>query len=386
MAKSRSELVDLFLCHNRADKDWVRTLAEHIESETFDGTPHGRPLRVFFDEWDIDVGQNVLVKINHGLSVSRYVAVIISPEFLEAAWPTLEWTHVVADDPINRKGRLIPLFYRDYSEALQKRAELPAPLKTFNWLDFRKPGNFKRNYQRLIRNGSGPASRPRQTAAPFGVLGPFRNAPPLPRARHLSGEQTLVPDVVLGNLLPVESYPSTVWKRPTDARKNEDVWSKVTNPPAFILREKHLYTFVDLTLTDPVLRSVVKPRDIQSHAVGRWKGDAVKWRWFIDLLNRCIGNAFGGLPITRATKGRFFFRPREDGTDRDWQNGTDPSRKVAAKKTTQTGPDSFRVHQGAELYVPGFRRRPFSFASTLATSLPLTVSNCSRGNPSVPCR
>ena len=102
-------------------------------------------------------------------------------------------------------------------------------------------------------------------------------------------------------------------------------------------------------MTDPVLRSVVKPRDIQSHAVGRWKGDAVKWRWFIDLLNRCIGNAFGGLPITRATKGRFFFRPREDGTDRDWQNGTDPSRKVAAKKTSADGTRSFWVHQGAEL-------------------------------------
>ncbi len=85
MSTPQGELIDLFLCHNGADKDWVRTLAEHIESETFDGLPHGRPLRVFFDEWDIDVGQNVLLKINHGLSMSRYVAVIISPEFLEAA-------------------------------------------------------------------------------------------------------------------------------------------------------------------------------------------------------------------------------------------------------------------------------------------------------------
>src|SRR5687768_16138219 len=95
----QKEIVDVFLCHNAADKDWVRQLGEQLESETFDGTPSGRPLRVFFDEWDVDVGQNVPLHLSQGLSVSRYLAVVISPEMLEAPWPTLEWTHVVADDP-----------------------------------------------------------------------------------------------------------------------------------------------------------------------------------------------------------------------------------------------------------------------------------------------
>ena len=75
MNTPQGELIDIFLCHNRADKDWVRKLAEQIESETFDGRPHGRLLRVFFDEWDIDVGQHFLVKINEGLTVSRYCRV-----------------------------------------------------------------------------------------------------------------------------------------------------------------------------------------------------------------------------------------------------------------------------------------------------------------------
>ena len=246
MAKSRSELVDLFLCHNRADKDWVRTLAEHIESETFDGTPHGRPLRVFFDEWDIDVGQNVLVKINHGLSVSRYVAVIISPEFLEAAWPTLEWTHVVADDPINRKGRLIPLFYRDYSEALQKRAELPAPLKTFNWLDFRKPGNFKRNYQRLIRKVRDQLPSRGKRRRPLASLAP--SATPLPSLEQdTSAAPDLVPDVVLGNLLPVESYPSTVWSaRPTLGKTR--MFGQRSRIRLHLFFEKSTYTRLSISL------------------------------------------------------------------------------------------------------------------------------------------
>src|SRR4051794_20279698 len=45
-------VVDLFLCHNGADKPWTEKLAEHVESETLDGTSSGRLLRVFFDKWD----------------------------------------------------------------------------------------------------------------------------------------------------------------------------------------------------------------------------------------------------------------------------------------------------------------------------------------------
>lgn len=91
------ETFDVFLCHNGADKDWVRKLAEQIESETFDGSTNGRTLRVFFDEWDIDIGQNILLRLNKALTASRYVAVVISPEMLQAPWPGLEWTHVVSE-------------------------------------------------------------------------------------------------------------------------------------------------------------------------------------------------------------------------------------------------------------------------------------------------
>lgn len=65
------ETIDVFLCHNAADKDWVRGLAEQIESETLDGLTTGRQLRTFFDGWDIDVGQNVLERINRGLTACR---------------------------------------------------------------------------------------------------------------------------------------------------------------------------------------------------------------------------------------------------------------------------------------------------------------------------
>ena len=346
MIDASGDAIDLFLCHNGADKDWVRELAEQVESETFDGLPNGRPLRVFFDEWDIDIGQNVLLKINNGLKQSRYVAVVVSPEFLDAPWPTLEWTHVVADDPTNRKGRLIPLFVRDYSAALQTRAELPAPLKTLNWIDFRRPAEFKRSYIRLIRKVRDQLPVRGKRRRPLASTSTVMSIPSI--GQDTSAAPDIVSDVVLGNLLPVETYPSTIWSAPTEARRYDDLRGKVQNPPAYVLQDKRLYTFVDLTLPDHPFRTVTSQYDIQSHAVARWKGDPVRWRWFIDLLNRCIRISFFGLPVTRDKRGRFSFLPKDNG-DREWRNGSDPARMVAAKKTSVDGTKSFWVHHGAEL-------------------------------------
>jgi len=72
---------DIFISYNRADAPWVRTLAARIESETVDGSPNGRHLRVFFAEWDIAAGQNIVNRINEGLEQARFVALVMSPEF-----------------------------------------------------------------------------------------------------------------------------------------------------------------------------------------------------------------------------------------------------------------------------------------------------------------
>ena len=62
---------DLFLCHGGADKAWVRELGARLEAEWI-GDRH---IEVFFDEWDIDQGDNVVSKIDQGLKEARLVAV-----------------------------------------------------------------------------------------------------------------------------------------------------------------------------------------------------------------------------------------------------------------------------------------------------------------------
>lgn len=343
---AQKEIVDVFLCHNGADKDWVRKLGEQIESETFDATATGRHLRVFFDEWDIEVGQNVPLRLSQALKVCRYVAVVISPEMLAAPWPAIEWTHIVADDPTNRKGRIIPVYLRDYSAKTETHAELPAPFKALNWIDFRRPADFRRSFQKLIRKvRDQPPSRGRRRR-------PMASATIEPRLLHSpSNEAAAAPDCVsdflLGNLLPVENYPTTIWMAATDAREPKDVRAVVEDPEPFVLQDKKLITFVDLSDETQPLRAVIDEADVASRPVGEWKNEPVRWRWVVSLLNRCLRSHFGGLPIKRDDKGRYFFRPK-DGGARVWQNGNDPERTVADKKTNSAG-DVFWVHQGARL-------------------------------------
>jgi len=95
---------DLFLCHTGVDKEWVRELATRLENET----SHQRKIKVFFDEWEIQPGTNVVVNLENGVAKARFVGVVLSPEMLDAEWPTLEWTMAVYEDPSGRRGKVVP--------------------------------------------------------------------------------------------------------------------------------------------------------------------------------------------------------------------------------------------------------------------------------------
>jgi hypothetical protein len=342
------DVIDIFLCHNSADKPWVEHLAEQIESETFDGTDSGRPLKVFYDKWDIDIGQNFIQRINDGLQRARFVAVIISPEFLAAPWTSFEWTHVVAMDPMNVKARLIPIYRRELSLDGTKTCDLPAPFRALNWLDFRRDAEFKKTYQRLIRRlrglppSRGKTRRPLASASSQShstlLLGPPTSAAPDP-----------VHDIILANLLPVLDLPRTVWSAPTSAREPKDVWSRIENSPAFVLREGRLFSFDDLAHPRSPFRKIISTDSISGLPVSSWRDDEVRWKWFVDLLHRALRNHLGSRGIKQARSHRYFFAGNKDGTTRTHRNAQDPSREVAAKKVNANNGTSFWVHHGCEL-------------------------------------
>jgi hypothetical protein len=131
---------DIFLSYNRVDKAWVRRLASRIEGEEW----QGRRLKVFFDEWDIQPGENVPIALEKALGASRKIGFVISPEAVESAWVEMERAIAVAFDPSGRHGRFIPLLLRGADH------DLPPLVLPLRYIDFRDANYFEERLRELI--------------------------------------------------------------------------------------------------------------------------------------------------------------------------------------------------------------------------------------------
>lgn len=73
---------DLFISHAKEDRDsFVLPLVVRLEEVGY---------RVWFDEFEITVGDNIFDKIHYGLSNSQYGIVVLSPFFLGKTWTNYE--------------------------------------------------------------------------------------------------------------------------------------------------------------------------------------------------------------------------------------------------------------------------------------------------------
>lgn len=93
-------LFDVFLSHSTHDKPQVLALAERLRQ-------HG--VRVWYDDWEIKPGNSIPLKINEGLAQSRRVALCMSAHAFAADWVGMEIQTILHADPLNKKGRFIPI-------------------------------------------------------------------------------------------------------------------------------------------------------------------------------------------------------------------------------------------------------------------------------------
>ena len=112
---------DVFLSHNHADKPRVRRLAERLKAAG---------VRVWLDEWVIQAGDIIALKVDEGLEQSRVLLLCISPAALASGWVALERSTAVHRDPANAGRRFIPLLLGDCA--------LPDTLRRYKVVDFRE--------------------------------------------------------------------------------------------------------------------------------------------------------------------------------------------------------------------------------------------------------
>lgn len=112
---------DVYLSYNKADKLKVKRLANRLK---------GAGVRVWFDDWIIELGDDIFLAIERGLEATRVLLLCISQAALDSEWVMMERNTVLFRDPSNKDRRFIPLLLDD--------CNLPDTLRRYKYMDFRE--------------------------------------------------------------------------------------------------------------------------------------------------------------------------------------------------------------------------------------------------------
>lgn len=100
--KPENDDYDVFISHASEDKSGlVRPLAEALRT---------LGLRVWYDEFELGIGDSLRRKIDQGISRSRFGIVVLSEHFIQKGWTEYELDGIVART-VKGKQRLLPIWH-----------------------------------------------------------------------------------------------------------------------------------------------------------------------------------------------------------------------------------------------------------------------------------
>src|SRR4029077_1165780 len=122
-AKSRKEGFDVFLCHNSADKEEVKTIGQRLKE---------KGLSVWLDEWNLTPGRPWVLSLQEVFSQIKAVAVFVGRNGM-GPWQSLE-TYALLQRFAEKKIPIIPVLL----DTAAAPDDIPVLLSVFTWVDFRK--------------------------------------------------------------------------------------------------------------------------------------------------------------------------------------------------------------------------------------------------------
>lgn len=123
----------IFISYNHADRNFVEKLAKNLQNAG---------LSVWWDEWEIKVGDSIVQKVSNGITTSAYLLVILSPDSVNSEWVQREISSAMMKQ-LSRKNdiTILPLLLKD--------CDVPVLLTDIRWADFRK--SYKSGLTELLK-------------------------------------------------------------------------------------------------------------------------------------------------------------------------------------------------------------------------------------------
>ena len=319
---SNEEKSDIFLSYNHGDSEWVEKLASSIESEQYGD----RNLKTFLDDWDITPGHNMIQAMERGLENSRFICPILSKNSINAEWPNMEWSIAISSDPSGRKGRIIPIWLGD--------CEIPPSLKIRSVLYCHNNISFKKSYSKLIavlkneKLSRGTKNNESHQDTFYSEQFPIQY-------------EDDVDEQLASNLFPIIDIPKSIWNGPTNY-SNSEVYeflrTEITGVlPTFIIKEKRIFCFWDLTDKKCPFRNILSANVINSDSVYDWLKDENKGRWLIELLNKGLKHHCQKLNLRFDSEHRrySFFPENNKNREVTWHTGKRRATRTVVKKHTR---------------------------------------------------
>jgi len=118
---------DVFISHASEDKeDFVRPFANQLRS---------KGLRVWYDEFELKIGDSLRRSIDNGLSSSRYGIVVLSVPFFSKEWPQRELDGLFARE-VNGEKVILPIWHKISKDEVMKYSPMIADMLALNTTSF----------------------------------------------------------------------------------------------------------------------------------------------------------------------------------------------------------------------------------------------------------
>jgi hypothetical protein len=111
----------VFLSHSSEDKIFIENLAEKLKADGFD---------VWYDDWEIHVGDSIVQKINEGIATSDFLIIALSKNSIKSKWVREELNAATIKNVDSKGAFILPI--------LLEQSEIPSLLSDKRYANFSK--------------------------------------------------------------------------------------------------------------------------------------------------------------------------------------------------------------------------------------------------------